>query len=40
LQKQEVEQGLQLGAVGYLTKPFDAMNFNEELESLLSDAAL
>ncbi|MBC8229051.1 response regulator [bacterium] len=39
-QKKEVEQGLQLGAIGYLIKPFDAMKLNEELESLLSDANL
>jgi len=39
-QKQEVEQGLQLGAIGYLIKPFDAMKLNEEMESLLSDANL
>ena len=39
-QKKEVEHGLQLGAIGYLIKPFDAMKLNEELESLLSDANL
>ncbi len=39
-QKKEREQGLALGAIGYLTKPFDAMKLNEEMEALLSDANL
>ena len=39
-QKKEREQGMALGAIGYLTKPFDAMKLNEEMEALLSDANL
>jgi len=27
-QKKEVDRGLQLGAIGYLTKPFDSMKLN------------
>ena len=39
-QKREVERGLQLGAFGYLTKPFDSMKLNEEIETLLANANL
>lgn len=39
-QTKEIEQGLQLGAIGYLTKPFYAMTLNEEMESLLAKARL
>lgn len=35
-QAKEIEQGLKLGAIGYLTKPFYAMTLNEEMESLLA----
>lgn len=37
-QKAEVASGLQLGAIGYITKPFDPMKFTEEMEALLSNA--
>jgi len=37
-QTKEVQQGLELGAIGYLTKPFYAMTLNEEMESLLARA--
>ncbi|MBM3216607.1 response regulator [Candidatus Poribacteria bacterium] len=37
-QSKEIEQGLALGAIGYLTKPFYAMTLNEEIEALLSRA--
>jgi CheY-like chemotaxis protein len=35
-QVSEIEQGLRLGATGYLTKPFDPMRLNEDLEALLN----
>ncbi len=30
----EIEEGLRLGATGYLTKPFDPMTLKDELEKL------
>jgi CheY-like chemotaxis protein len=37
-QTKEIEQGIEMGAIGYLTKPFYAMTLNEEVESLLAKA--
>ena len=34
-QKKEIEAGLELGAVGYLVKPFDPMTLAEELKKLV-----
>ena len=34
-QASEIEEGLQLGAAGYLTKPFDPLKLSEELEAVL-----
>lgn len=34
-QTKEMQQGIELGAIGYLTKPFYAMTLNEEVEALL-----
>lgn len=34
-QKKEIEAGLDLGAVGYLVKPFDPMTLADELKKLL-----
>ncbi len=35
-QKKEIESGLELGAIGYLVKPFDPMTLADELKSLLA----
>jgi DNA-binding response OmpR family regulator len=37
-QKKEMAEGLAMGAIGYLTKPFNTMKLNEEIEKLLSNA--
>lgn len=34
-QKAERERGLQLGAIGYLTKPFDPMTLHDQIVSLM-----
>ncbi len=34
-QKKEIEAGLELGAIGYLVKPFDPMTLAEELKKLV-----
>jgi two-component system, OmpR family, response regulator len=34
-QKKEIEAGLELGAIGYLVKPFDPMTLAEELKRLV-----
>jgi two-component system OmpR family response regulator len=35
-QKKEIEAGLELGAVGYLVKPFDPMTLADELSKILA----
>jgi CheY-like chemotaxis protein len=35
-QSSEIEEGLRLGATGYLTKPFDPMTLKDDLEGLLN----
>jgi DNA-binding response OmpR family regulator len=37
-QKKEIERGMELGAIGYIVKPFDAMKLGEEIEKFLSNA--
>ena len=37
-QRKEVERGLQLGAIGYIVKPFEAMKLDEQVKKLLSNA--
>ena len=32
----EIEQGVELGAIGYITKPFDAMQLNEQIAEYLA----
>lgn len=39
-QKKEIQQGLELGAIGYITKPFDSMKLNDEMGKILLDANL
>lgn len=34
-QKKEIEAGLELGAVGYLVKPFDPMTLADELKKII-----
>lgn len=34
-QKKEIEAGLELGAIGYLVKPFDPMTLADELKKLV-----
>ena len=34
-QKKEIEAGLELGAIGYLVKPFDPMTLADELKKIL-----
>lgn len=34
-QKKEIEAGLEIGAVGYLVKPFDPMTLADELKKLI-----
>lgn len=34
-QESEIAQGLALGAVGYITKPFDALTLGDKIKSLL-----
>jgi CheY-like chemotaxis protein len=34
-QASEIEEGLRLGAVGYLTKPFDPMTLRDDVEALI-----
>jgi CheY-like chemotaxis protein len=34
-QKKEIEAGMELGAIGYLVKPFDPMTLAEELKKLV-----
>jgi CheY-like chemotaxis protein len=35
-QMSEIEEGLRIGAAGYLTKPFDPMTLKNDLEGLLN----
>lgn len=37
-QEAEIQRGLSLGAVGYITKPFDALTLGEQVKQLLSAA--
>jgi len=36
-QESEIERGLALGAVGYITKPFDAVGLGERVRQMLGD---
>ena len=36
-QANEIEEGLRLGAVGYLTKPFDPMGLKDEIEGFIHE---
>ena len=36
-QQKEVGQGMELGAIGYITKPFDAMQLNGRIMELLEE---
>jgi two-component system alkaline phosphatase synthesis response regulator PhoP len=36
-QEQEIARGLALGATGYITKPFDALNLGAQIRALLPD---
>lgn len=35
-ERKEMQHALSIGAIGYLTKPFDAMKLNDQLETLLN----
>lgn len=35
-QESEIQRGLALGALGYITKPFDALTLGEQVKQLLS----
>jgi len=37
-QQSEIEKGRELGAVGYLVKPFDPMTLSDQLSAILHDA--
>ena len=39
-QEAEVHQGLALGAIGYIIKPFDVFELANQIEALLADAGL
>lgn len=38
-QEAEIKRGLQLGAIGYITKPFDALDLGRQVRELLAAAA-
>lgn len=38
-QEAEIRRGLQLGAIGYITKPFDALDLGRQVRELLAAAA-
>lgn len=38
-QEAEIQQGLRLGAIGYITKPFDALDLGRQVLELLTGAA-
>jgi two-component system phosphate regulon response regulator PhoB len=38
-QESEIQQGLRLGAIGYITKPFDALDLGRQVHQLLNGAA-
>ena len=38
-QKPEIEKGLKMGAIGYITKPFQAMQLHEQIEACLVAAS-
>jgi DNA-binding response OmpR family regulator len=37
-QESEIQRGLSLGAVGYITKPFDALTLGQQVKDLLSES--
>lgn len=37
-QEAEIQQGLTLGAIGYITKPFDALDLGRQVQELLNRA--
>lgn len=37
-QEAEIKRGLQLGAIGYITKPFDALDLGRQVRELLAGA--
>ncbi|HEY8347968.1 MAG TPA: response regulator [Symbiobacteriaceae bacterium] len=37
-QQSEIQKGKELGAIGYLVKPFDPMTLSDQLEALLKSA--
>ncbi len=37
-QEKEIKKGLEMGAIGYLTKPFDPMTIKDELEAVVQRA--
>lgn len=37
-QAKDTEKGLQVGAAGYILKPFDAMKLNQEVREILANA--
>ena len=38
-QESEIAQGLALGAIGYVTKPFDALTLGDKVRSLIDQAS-
>ncbi len=38
VQEKEIKKGLEMGAIGYLTKPFDPMTIKDELEAVVQRA--
>jgi len=38
VQEKEIKKGLEMGAIGYLTKPFDPMTIKDELEAVVERA--
>ena len=38
-QESEIAQGLALGAIGYVTKPFDALTLGDKVRSLIEQAS-
>jgi DNA-binding response OmpR family regulator len=37
-QESEIQRGLSLGAIGYVTKPFDALTLGQQVKDLLSES--
>jgi two-component system, OmpR family, alkaline phosphatase synthesis response regulator PhoP len=35
-QESEIQKGLSLGAVGYVTKPFDALTLGDQIRTILA----